>query len=79
MEQTNPKSSLPPVSKAVRALNAHHSKTGAGFYASTLGGRFFLARSHDGHLEVSDFERWIIVPADKMKFHDHNGRDIPLT
>lgn len=63
---------------AARILNSHHSKTGGGFYGFNMGGRYFGARVQDGHLEVYDYETWRTVPADKVKFTDHNGREIPL-
>lgn len=62
---------------AVRTLNDQHRRTSAGFYG--LGSRFFRARARAGVLEVFDFETWTVVPQEKAQFHDHNGRDIPLS
>lgn len=59
-----------------QALNAHHRKTGAGFYA--MGRHYFAARAIEGRLEVYDFAKWQTVPADKMKFHDHRSLEISL-
>lgn len=61
---------------AVRTLNDQHVRTSAGFYG--LGSRFFRARSVAGVLEVFDFETWTPVSQADAKFHDHNGRDLPL-
>ena len=60
-----------------RKLNAHHRAYGAGFYWAH-GGRYYKARVRDGVLEVNDWETWTRVPDDKIKFHDHNGRNISL-
>lgn len=62
---------------AVRALNAQHRNTSAGFYG--LGSRFFRARSVAGVLEVFDWENWTPVSQEQAKFHDHNGHDISFT
>lgn len=78
-KQPDPSPAPLDVAKAVRILNAHHRRTCAGFYGSTMGGRYFQARSRKGCLEVFDFGQWFAVPAEKAKFHDHNGRDIPLS
>ena len=63
---------------AVRILNDQHRRTSAGFYGSIVGGRYFHARVRKGVFEVWDFDTWTAVPADKIKFHDHNGHNIPL-
>ena len=61
---------------AVRLLNAQHRNTSAGFYG--LGSRFFKARARGGVLEVFDWDNWTPVAQENAKFHDHNGRDVPL-
>jgi len=64
--------------KAAKILNKHHLSTCAGFYGSGFGGRYFEARVKNGILQVSDFDTWRDIPAEQMKFHDHDGQDIPL-
>jgi len=61
---------------AAAKLNAHHSRTLAGFYGIN-GGRFFLARANDNMLEVSsDFGlTWQPAPP---SFRDHNGRALTI-
>lgn len=63
---------------AAKMLNAHAVRTSAGFYASIIGGRYFQARVREGALEISDFDTWKQVSEEQAKFHDHNGREIPL-
>lgn len=65
------------VKRIARHLNAHHEKSGNGFYAG-FGGRFFGARAKDDCLEVSpDLEEWVAVTEEHiLTFRDHNGRPI---
>jgi len=65
--------------RAAKRLNDHHTKTAAGFYAST-GGRFAGARVRSSQLELLEVSSgsWQSADLATTTFRDHNGRQIFL-
>jgi len=72
----------PTPQRAARRLNAHHAKTGAGFYVAGVEGesRCFSARVRAGRLEISSDggDNWSPVDLTLASFRDHNGKTIFL-